>query len=132
MIAVHGERFDLSGCDGFTCQEGKNVLGALHYRLADDACEVLSLYALQEHAGVGRALMRRVVREARIRGAKRLYLSTTNDNTRAIRFYQQFGMELEAMDRYAVEWARQLKPSIPHTGCDGIPILHELRFGMAL
>jgi len=131
-VAVHGERFDLSDCEGFTCQEGGNVLGALHYRLSGNECEVLSLYALREHAGVGQALMRRAVREASKRGAKRLVLVTTNDNVRAIRFYQQFGMELEAIDRYAVERARELKPSIPTTGCDGIPILHELRFGMKL
>jgi ribosomal protein S18 acetylase RimI-like enzyme len=131
-VAVHGERFDLSACEGFTCQQGGNLLGALHYRLTGNECEVLSLYALREHAGVGQALMRQAAREARTRGAKRLVLVTTNDNARTIRFYQQFGMELEAIDRYAVQRARELKPSIPLTGCDGIPILHELRFGMAL
>jgi len=76
--------------------------------------------------------MRRAIDNARQNGAKRLYLYTTNDNTRAIRFYQQMGMNLEAFDLNAVERSRKLKPCIPLTGCDGIPIRHELRFGMEL
>ena len=131
-VAVHGELFDLAGCDGFVCLAGQTALGAVHYRRDGETYEVLSLYVLREHEGIGQALMRRAIDNARRNGAERLYLYTTNDNTRAIRFYQQMGMNLEAFDLNAVERSRKLKPCIPLTGCDGIPIRHELRFGMEL
>lgn len=131
-VAAHGELFNLKECDGFVCMEGHTALGAIHCHREGEACEVLSLYVLREHEGIGQALMRRAIDDVCRNGAKRLYLYTTNDNTRAIRFYQQMGMNLEAFNLNAVEQARRLKPCIPLIGCDGIPILHELRFGMEL
>ena len=132
VVAVHGDMYDLSKADGFACREEQTVLGAVHCRLKGEECEVLSLYALREHEGIGQALMRQAVDDARRKGAKRLILTTTNDNTRAIRFYQMLGMNLEALNVDAVERSREWKPVIPLIGCDGIPIRHELRFGMEL
>jgi hypothetical protein len=53
---------------------------------------------------------------------------TTNDNAPAIRFYQRRGWDLVALHRDAVNESRRLKPEIPATGVDGIPIRHELEF----
>ena len=61
-------------------------------------------------------------------GASRVWLSTTNDNVRAFRFYQQWGVDLAAIIRGGVEASRTVKPSIPHEGADGIPVRHELIF----
>ena len=131
-VAIHGELFDLAGCDSFACLVDRTALGAIHCRRDGETYEVLSLYVLREHEGIGQTLMRRAIDNARRNGAERLYLYTTNDNTRAIRFYQQMGMNLEAFNLNAVERSRKLKPCIPLNGCDGIPIRHELRFGMEL
>ncbi|HRJ15429.1 MAG TPA: GNAT family N-acetyltransferase, partial [Saprospiraceae bacterium] len=62
----------------------------------------------------------------------RVWLVTTNDNIRAIRFYQKRGFDLVALHRNALEAARLLKPEIPMTGQDGIPIRHELEFCITL
>ena len=59
-------------------------------------------------------------------GAARIWLVTTNDNTRALRFYQQWGMDLVDLVRHGVDASRRLKPTIPATGRDGIPLRHEL------
>lgn len=90
--------------------------------------EVSALFSLVEGQGVGRRLLDAARAEARRRGAKRLWLVTTNDNTAAIRFYQRYGFSLKAVRIGAVNEARKLKPSIPPTGSDGIPIEHEFEF----
>ena len=74
------------------------------------------------------------VRErARAEGCGRLWLVTTNDNVRAIRFYQRLGMDLVGVSLGAVDVARaRLKPSIPERGHDEIPIRHELTFALEL
>ena len=92
-----------------------------------EGLEVVGLLALEQGVGVGRALIAEVEHEAARRGT-RAWLITTNDNTRAIRFYQRRGWQLVALHRDAVTEGRRLKPEIPETGDDGIPILHELEF----
>ena len=67
-----------------------------------------------------------VVEEARKQNCKRVFLITTNDNMHALRFYQRRGFELVALYRDAVKESRRLKPSIPLTGFDDIPIRDEI------
>ena len=100
--------------------------GLATYRIADDACELVTLDALRENAGVGTALIEAVAAEARNAGAERLWLITSNDNLPALRFYQRRGLDLVAVHHDAITRARVLKPSIPRTGLDGIAIRHEL------
>ena len=66
-------------------------------------------------------------------GCTRLWLITTNDNLRALALYQRWGMEIVAFHRHAVTKARRdLKPSIPERGAQGIPIAHELELELRL
>lgn len=51
---------------------------------------------------------------------------TTNDNMRALRFYQRRGFRLVALHAGAIERSRALKPEIPATGDHGIPLRDEL------
>ena len=61
-----------------------------------------------------------------------LRVTTTNDNTRALRFYQRAGFRLTALHPDAVDEARKIKPGIPGTGEDGIPIRDEIELTMEL
>jgi ribosomal protein S18 acetylase RimI-like enzyme len=61
-------------------------------------------------------------------GCHRLWLITTNNNTRAFRFYQMWGMDLCAFYRHGVRRSRKVKPSIPERGADSIRLDHELEF----
>ena len=69
---------------------------------------------------------------ARQAGCARLWLITTNDNIRALRFYQKRGMVLAALHRGALDESRRLKPSIPLVGMDGIPLRDEIEFELML
>lgn len=106
--------------------------GLATYRIADDACELVTLDALRERSGVGTALIDAVAEEARAAGAERLWLITSNDNLPAVRFYQRRGLDLVAVHHDAITRARILKPAIPQFGIDGIAIRHELELELPL
>jgi RimJ/RimL family protein N-acetyltransferase len=94
--------------------------------MTDSACGIVSLDSLVENMGLGTALLRALRDLVRAQGGRRVWLITTNDNTRALRFYQKRGFKLIALHMDAIKRSRQLKPEIPATGIDGIPIRDEL------
>ena len=56
----------------------------------------------------------------------------TNDNARASRFYQMWGMDLCAFHRHGARRSREAKPSLPTGGTDGIPLDHDLEFELLM
>jgi hypothetical protein len=73
-----------------------------------------------------------VVAEARAAGSSRIWLVTTNDNLRALRFYQRRGLRIVGVDPGAVDRAREMKPSIPTVAENGIPIRDEIRLELPI
>lgn len=118
--------------DGFVIEDGNEWIGLLTFFVKDNECEVASLDSLREGQGIGTKLMNAVVNEARIQTCRRVFLITTNDNLRALRFHQKRGFELVAVHRGAVNESRKIKPSIPLTGFDGIPLRDEIELEMIL
>jgi GNAT superfamily N-acetyltransferase len=103
------------------------------YWLNGDECEVVTLHSDVENAGAGTALLERVRAVADEVGCGRLCLITTNDNTHAIRFYQRRGFRIAAVRPGRIdEYRRTLKPELPTTGNDGIPIRDEIEFELLL
>ena len=115
---------------GFVAVEKDTVIGYVLYNIVGDDCEITVLESLHGGRGIGSALINEVMRIAKESVCQRVWLITTNDNTRAIRFYQKFGFELRSVHINTMEAARKLKPQIPLMGNDGIPIKHEFEFEM--
>jgi ribosomal protein S18 acetylase RimI-like enzyme len=108
------------------------VAGALTYQVRNGQMEAVTVDAFVDGVGAGSALIEAAAEEARRGGCRRLWLITTNDNTNALRFYQRRGMRLAALHRDAIAESRRLKPGIPETGADGIPIRDELELELVL
>jgi GNAT superfamily N-acetyltransferase len=89
-------------------------------------CEVITLSSRGKAPGTGAALLAAAERYAREHGCKRIYLTTTNDNTAAMRFYQRQGWRLAALHAGIVDRVRKLVPDLPRTGFDEIPIRDEI------
>jgi ribosomal protein S18 acetylase RimI-like enzyme len=106
--------------------------GLLTYRVADQELEVVTLHAAQPGLGLGSRLLEAARDKAAALGCRRLWLITTNDNQRAIRFYQRRAMTLAAVHRHAIAESRKLKPEIPLIGLGGVPIEDELEFEIRL
>lgn len=132
QVAAHGCLIDADRLPGFIAQGDAGRVGLVTYRIEEPACEVVSLDSLDEDRGVGTALLEAVVATARAAGCRRLWLITTNDNIRALRFYQRRGLRLVAVHRDALDVSRRLKPSIPLIGQDGIPLRDEIELELPL
>lgn len=112
--------------EGFVLEEGDEWMGLLTFVIEDGECEVTSLDSLREGQGIGSKLIDQVIEEARVRGCKRLFLITTNDNLNALGFYQKRGFEIVAVHRGAVNQSRKIKPGIPLVGYNNIPLRDEI------
>jgi N-acetylglutamate synthase-like GNAT family acetyltransferase len=126
FVVAHGELYYPHELYGFVAESGDECLGLVTYRLDRSECEVITLDCNLENHGVGTALLETVVSEAQAVGCVRLWLITTNDNLRALGFYQKRGFELVEIHRNAVDRSREIKPQIPLVGDNGIPVRDEI------
>ena len=117
---------------GFAAFEDDRCVGLLTYEIEGDALEIVTIDALVEGQGIGTRLLRAVEEVARAQGCRRLRLVTTNNNLRALLFYQRAGFRLVALVPGAVEESRKLKPSIPELDAAGLPIRDELHLELSL
>ena len=133
-MVSRGVLHDIAAQDGFIAtREGSGKrIGLVTYAIQGGECEMTLLQSLAERIGVGAALTLAVRDAAIAAGCKRLWLVTTNDNTHALRFYQRRRFTIAAIHINALEQARKLKPGIPLTGADGIPLRDEIELEMRL
>lgn len=131
-MILRGERVDLMDAPGFIAWEDGVMIGLVTIRISKGECEILSLDSLRENQGAGTALIEKTVGAARAAGCQKVKLITTNDNIRALRFYQKRGFDMVCIHHNAMDVSRKMKPAIPLIGLDGIPIKHEIEFEMDL
>jgi GNAT superfamily N-acetyltransferase len=131
-VVGHGRVYRVAELPGFVALEDDTPLGVITFTIERDACEVVTIDSLREGVGIGSALLRAVVDEAREAGCRRVWLITTNDNLPMLRFAQKRGFTLVAVHVNALEKSRALKPEIPLLGIDGIPIRDELELELSL
>jgi ribosomal protein S18 acetylase RimI-like enzyme len=117
---------------GFAAFEGAECVGLVTYEIDGEACEIVTIDALREGEGIGTALLDAVVGVAREARCARVQLLTTNNNLRALAFYQKRGFRLVGIRPGAIDEERKLKPSIPEVDSAGIPIRDELHLELAL
>jgi ribosomal protein S18 acetylase RimI-like enzyme len=132
---AHGEVQRPAEHEGFVAEiEGeREPAGLLTFRVnGDGGFEVTSVHARIEDRGIGSVLLHAAVDAARAAGCGRLWLVTTNDNVRALGFYQRRGFRLVALRPGAVVISRTLKPEIPFVAANGIPIRDELELELGL
>jgi trans-2,3-dihydro-3-hydroxyanthranilate isomerase len=132
VVVAHDAIYEPAELPGFVALHAGEWLGLVTYRIAEKACEIVSLDSLQPGIGVGTALLAAVEQEARRADCSRVWLTTTNDNLTALGFYQRRGFSLVAVHRGAVDRARTLKPEIPVVGHKGIPIRDEIELELLL
>jgi cytidine deaminase/N-acetylglutamate synthase-like GNAT family acetyltransferase len=130
IIVVHKTVYRPSTLPGFKATLGDRVLGLATYHIEVPACELVTLNSVEESRGVGTALIDAVKEEARRSGCTRLWLITTNDNLRALEFYQRKGFTIAAVYPNALAESRKIKPQIPLVGANGIPLRDEIEMEM--
>lgn len=131
-IVAHGRTFRPEDVEGFVAVQEGQWVGLATCALQETGCEIVSLDSLQEGCGIGSRLLAEIAAAASRAGCRRLFLTTTNDNLRALGFYQKRGFVLSALRPGALARARQLKPAIPLTGMNGIPLRDEIELERSL
>jgi N-acetylglutamate synthase-like GNAT family acetyltransferase len=136
-IVTRDRQFDASELEALvavdaTDEDAPERVGLLTYRIDREGLEVVTIDALRAGSGIGGGLLARATQTAWDAGAARVWLITTNDNLRAVTFYQRSGFRIVAVHRGAVDRARMLKPSIPLVAENGIELHDELELELIL
>lgn len=118
--------------EGFVDWRDGVLAGLLTYVLHGDEMELLTLDSTMPGHGIGSTLTLMAIDVARRKNVRRVTLCTTNDNTRAMAFYQRMGFRMVRINVGAVDEARKLKPEIPDVGIDGIPMHDEVVMELSL
>lgn len=101
-------------------------VGCLTYCIKNNECEVVSLISLKEKVGIGSLLLKAIEVIAKELKCNRVWIITTNDNSKAIEFYENRGYHVCRIYENAIDQSRKLKPSIPLTNSEGVPIKDEI------
>ncbi len=131
FVIVRGEEYRPAGLPGFIAEIGPAKAGLVTYRIESELCEIMTLDSLFPNRGIGGALIDAVRRAAGRAECRRLLVVTTNNNLRALKFYQHRGFVLSALRPNAIEEIRKRKP-IPLVDEAGIPIRDEIELEMTL
>lgn len=131
-VVTRGRIHQADKLPGFVALLDNKPRGLITYNIESDQCEIVTLNSLIERQGVGSALVNTVRNVAYSKGCRRLWLITTNDNTYAFKFYQKLRFVVAAYHINGIEKLRELKPTIPYIGMNGIPIRDEIEFEQML
>lgn len=118
--------FHADALPGFIAEVAGVPCGHITMHHAERETEVITLVSERENIGLGDALLKRAIEVSRDRGDTRLFLTTSNDNFRALGFYQRRGMRIVAVIPGAIDRSRQREPAIPTQAANGVPIRDEL------
>ena len=123
FMVVHNAIIRYDEVDGFLYDDWA---GLITFMIKGEECEITSLDSLKEEKGIGTMLINEVLREAKEKKRRRVFVITTNDNLHAFGFYQRRGFELVTIRPGALNESRKIKPSIPLIGENNIPLRDEI------
>lgn len=132
VVARLGVAVDAAALDGLVALVEDRPAGLLTYDVQGDEVEVVTIQTDPHAVGLGRALMDDVERVADTHRARRLWLVTTDSNTRALAFYQRWGMRVAAVHVDGVARSRLVKPTIPLADEHGAPLRDEIELELPL
>ena len=131
-LLICGQFIRPEDVDGLGYYSGDRLQGIATWRSSMRTMHIVAVNAFSEMRGVGGALVDAMIAHGRAHDMALLRASISNDNVVALRFYQKRGFRISALHRGIIEAMRNVKPSIPLTGVDGIPIRDEIELEMEL
>jgi ribosomal protein S18 acetylase RimI-like enzyme len=126
FIVSRGKIHKPDNLEGFIAQESNDKVGLVTINTENNEMEIVTIDSLSPGRGIGALLLKEVIKMAKERKVKRIWLITTNDNLNALKFYQKNNFHLVRVYPRAIAESRKIKPQIPEIGEDGIPIRDEI------
>jgi len=131
-VVVRKTKYEPAEMDGFIAFLNGEKVGLVILRYDEILCEIMSLTVSGTHPQIGTQLVSSAVEDAKKHNCERMIVVTTNDNTNALRFYQNSGFRLHELRVGIVKESRKIKPQIPLIGNYHIPIRDEIELEMIL
>jgi GNAT superfamily N-acetyltransferase len=106
LIVSRGIVHEADRLPGFVAFYDDHLCGFVTYHKNNGECEIISLDSLRERIGIGTALIEAVKLIASNSGCKPLWLITTNNNIKDLRYYQKRGFQFANIHLNAVTKSR--------------------------
>lgn len=118
--------------NGYIAKLNNRKVGLITYEIQKGELEIVSLNSFLQNKGIGTKLVKKVINLAKKKNLKRVWLITTNDNLKALKFWQKRGFVFKKVYSNAIELSRKIKPGIPLVGNEGIPLRDEIELEMKI
>lgn len=131
-IFVRGRLLYPRDVEAFGAFLNNRLQGVVTWRIEDGTLYMLTNNNVTDQRGVSTALLETMLAMGREKGFPFMRALITNDNWPAFRFYQRRGFRIVAVHPGVVDMMRQMKPSIPVDGIEGIPMRDEIELEIVL
>ena len=132
ILISRGKIYSANNLEGIITCVDKNIAGVCLYYINSYECEIVLLDVSKQKIGIGTALIKKTLEIAKNESCKKIWLTTSNDNIDAIKFYQRRGFCIANIHVKGMQEARKIKPEIPLIGNYDIPIRDEFEFEIQL
>jgi len=131
-IVSRQKTYNANDLPGFIVYDKKQPVGLITYLIQNRECEIITINSFKEQQGIATLLLKAVHTFAREQHCYRIWLITTNDNLKALGFFQKRGFRMIAIYPDALKESRRLKPEIPEIGLNNIPLRDEIELELLL
>ncbi|MFC2150124.1 GNAT family N-acetyltransferase [Calditrichota bacterium] len=132
QIATRERLLQADELPGVVAIYGGHPAGLATYQVGDAGFEIVTMNSLFEGQGVGRQVVDKLKWLATVHNCDRIWLVTSNDNLKAMRFWEHQGFTKFKVHLNSIEGLRKLKPEIPLIGLNGIKITDEIEYELIL
>jgi ribosomal protein S18 acetylase RimI-like enzyme len=131
-VSVRGKLIGVMDVEALGAYVDGRLQGVATWIVEESTLYLATLNNVTDRRGVSSALLEAMIALGREKGFRVLRALISNDNTRALRFYQRRGFRIVAVHIGIVDMMRRLKPAIPERGFDGILMRDEIELEMVL
>ena len=111
------------GLEGLTWRDERGeIAGLVTWFSEGDWAEIVTIDAFEQGRHIGGRLLDGAEAALAEQGIRRVSLTTTNDNVRAIAFYLRRGYRIVRVEIDGMNRVREAKPGVPQTGNEGLPL----------
>lgn len=121
---------DLSILGGFLAFEENKLIGQILLNYNNEECEIVELHTKNRGVGIGTELIKKSIEEAKEKKCKRIWVSTSNDNIDALKFYQKRMFFMCKIHENHFDKVRAKNPNFPKYGDYGILLKNQIELEM--
>jgi ribosomal protein S18 acetylase RimI-like enzyme len=132
IVTPSGVYKDVDTLDGIILEYEGKFAGMILYTIQKSEMEIVEIHVKVHGIAIGSELLQHAKLVAYKNKCRRIWVSTSNDNLNAMRFYQKRGFNMINIYIGFMDEVRRYKPELPQIGIDGIPLLHLIELELIL